>query len=281
MRTAIFYYTGTGNSLYVAKRIKNTILESEIYPIVKFLGSDNIKIKEEKLVIVFPIYALTIPIPVRIFLSKIGSENITYISVIATRLGLYFDDFSRIDKILKKKKMKIDSHFLINMPSNDIKVKGFKRLSENNFLELKSKANEKIEMIVKIINDRKTYLKKDNDYLEALPYGDFRDKLLLKIIPKMMTFSKWIGGVNYFYVSSNCNGCGLCQKVCLSTKISIENFKPKWNKKVLCYMCYACVNFCPNHAIEIESIPGVKSYSIENDRYYNPNISIKEIENQK
>lgn len=281
MRTAIFYYTGTGNSLYVAKRIKNTILESEIYPIVKFLGFDNIKIEEEKLVIVFPIYALTIPIPVRIFLSKISSENIKYISVIATRLGLYFDDFSRIDKILKKKKMKIDSHFLINMPSNDIKVKGFKRLSENNFLELKSKANEKIEMIVKIINDRKTYLKKDNDYLEALPYGDFRDKLLLKIIPKMMTFSKWIGGVNYFYVSSNCNGCGLCQKVCLSTKISIENFKPKWNKKVLCYMCYACVNFCPNHAIEIESIPGVKSYSIENDRYYNPNISIKEIENQK
>jgi len=281
MSTAIYYFSGTGNSLYVAKRLNLSLEDSEIYPIVKYLNQEKIRIKENRLIIVFPIYALTVPIPVRIFIDKIHTQNIDYISVIATRLGLYFDDFSRIDKMLKHKNSRVNSQFLINMPSNDVRSKGFSSPTKDEYQELELKVDEKIDDILKFISKDKDYLEGDNNYLEALPYGDFRDKILMKLIPKMMTFSKIIGGVNYYQVTSKCNGCGICQRVCLSQKISMKKNHPEWNKKVLCYMCYACVNYCPSHAIEIESIPGVKSYSRVNCRYTNPRIEFLEIENEK
>lgn len=281
MRTAIYYFSGTGNSLYVAKQLKEHVDHSTLYPIVAYLKCEDITIKEEKLIVVFPIYALTIPIPVRLFLKKLNTDNINYISLVATRLGLYFDDFKRVGKLLKKKNAKIDSQFIINMPSNDIKVKDFKLLSPSELHEVNLQVEERIHLVSNTVNNSEKFLRKDENFTVKLPYGDLRDNLLLKIIPRLMTFSKWIGGVNYFYVTAECNGCSLCEKICLSTKISIKDSQPMWDKKKLCYMCYGCINFCPRHAIEIDSIPGVKSFSRDNPRYTNPNIQPKEIIFQK
>lgn len=96
-----------------------------------------------------------------------------------------------------------------------------------------------------------------------------------------MTISEYIGGVNYFYADSRCIGCGICEKVCLSKKIKMNDKKPIWQKKVLCYMCFACLNFCPEKSIQVEDIPGVKSYTKENGRYPHPYASVKDISAQK
>jgi len=279
MRTKIFYFSGTGNSFFVAKKLQEFLEKSELVPIVKALKDSNKIINAEKIVLVFPIYALTIPLPVRDFLKLYDFRNVQYFSAIATRLGLYFNDFNRINKLIKPNKL--NSHFLLNMGNNDIKVKNYKCPSENEIREFETIALKELERISLIIRTNTGSREKDSNYLEALPFGDLRDKFIEWIVPKMMTFSKVIGGVNYFYINSKCNGCGICSKVCLSEKISMENNQPIWDKKTLCHMCYACVNFCPNSAIEIDSIPGVPSYSYENERYCHPYARYKDIENQK
>ncbi|MCP4177142.1 MAG: hypothetical protein GY756_05185 [bacterium] len=278
MKNAIFYFSGTGNSLFVAKKIQEEIGDSELIPIVKTLQIKNKVINAEKVIIVFPIYALTIPLPVRRFFKEFDFHS-EYISTISTRLGTYFNDFDRIEKYIRSQK--ISSQFIINMGNNDIKVKNYKCPSKAEIAKFEKDAMKEIEKAVEIIRSRKIYKVQDRNFIEPMPFGDYRDKFIWWLIPKLMTFSKLIGGVNYFYINNKCNGCGSCLKVCLSNKISMKDKQPIWNKRILCHMCYACVNFCPLNAIEIASIPGVQSHSHKNDRYSHPYATIKDIQNQK
>ncbi|GAH26880.1 unnamed protein product [marine sediment metagenome] len=60
---------------------------------------------------------------------------------------------------------------------------------------------------------------------------------------------------NYFYADSKCTGCGICEKVCLSQKIKMINKKPVWQKNVKCYLCYACLNYCPEQSQSTIPLP--------------------------
>jgi Pyruvate/2-oxoacid:ferredoxin oxidoreductase delta subunit len=51
--------------------------------------------------------------------------------------------------------------------------------------------------------------------------------------------------------------------------------KPLWQKDIKCYYCYACFNFCPEQAIL------VKNYTYKDGRYYHPNVTAKDIAEQK
>ena len=279
MSIKIYYFSGTGNSYFVAKKLNEYFPNSEIIPIVKFLQESNKEIYGEKIIFVFPIYALTIPIPVRKFLGEAIFTNANYFCAITTRWGVKFSDFKRVNKLIKPHKL--NSHFIINMGNNDVKVKNYKCPSEKELKDIEEVAFKEIDRAIRVIEKNENYLEKDSNYIDSMLYNDYRGKVLEWIIPKMMTFSECIGGVNYFYVNSNCTGCGICSKVCLSQKISIQDRQPVWQKKTLCYMCYACINYCPVKAIEIESIPGVPSFTYENGRYCHPYANYEDIENQK
>lgn len=66
----IFYYTATGNCLYVAKNI-----ESETLSIPQELKKDELNYKDEKIGIVAPVYAGELPKTVRKFIEKAHFET--------------------------------------------------------------------------------------------------------------------------------------------------------------------------------------------------------------
>jgi flavodoxin len=70
MNTEIYYFSGTGNSLYVAKELQNRIPGAELIPIVSLLDKDVIKTSGKIVGFVFPVHAITIPIAVKRFLKK-------------------------------------------------------------------------------------------------------------------------------------------------------------------------------------------------------------------
>jgi len=107
------------------------------------------------------------------------------------------------------------------------------------------------------------------------------NKFLEKAVLGGMEIAPLTGGVNYFSADEKCSGCGICEKVCLSEKIKMKDKRPVWSKKQLCYMCYACVNFCPAQAIQVEDIPFVKSFTRQNGRYSHPYAKVKDMEAQK
>jgi NAD-dependent dihydropyrimidine dehydrogenase PreA subunit len=84
-----------------------------------------------------------------------------------------------------------------------------------------------------------------------------------------------------FYSDANCKGCGICEQVCLSHKIALSNGMPTWHSEVKCYACFACINFCPQRAIQVRSRFPVKSYTEVNARYHHPDVTYRDIAGQK
>ena len=281
MSTEIYYFSGTGNSLFVAKELQKRLTNSNLIPIISLLNEDKIRTNGKIIGLVFPVHALTVPVVVRKFLRKLDLSSAEYIFIIATRMGIIFNEFSSIENILRKKKRNLNAHFLINMYSNDSKAKDYKTPTAEEIKRIEIKVLEQLLCISEIIKNRKNYKEPDKSYLINHPYNKIGNFFLEKIVISLLKLSEYTGGVNYFYYDSNCNGCGVCEKVCLSKKIKIENGHPNWEKNVLCYMCYACLNFCPLSSIQIKNIPGFKSYTQNVGRYNHPYARIKDLSMQK
>ena len=71
------------------------------------------------------------------------------------------------------------------------------------------------------------------------------------------------------------------RETCLSERIDLIHGKPNWNDNTLCYMCYACLNYCPAESVQIKSKWYMKSYTAAQARYSHPYATAKDIENQK
>jgi Fe-S-cluster-containing hydrogenase component 2 len=66
--------------------------------------------------------------------------------------------------------------------------------------------------------------------------------------------------------------------ICLAKKIKMVDERPTWQKDVICYGCFACINFCPEQAIQIKSTWYLKSHTDENGRYHHPELSAIDLE---
>jgi ferredoxin len=281
MSTEIYYFSGTGNSLHIAKELQKRIPSSSLIPIVKLLEKEVIQTSGKTVGFVFPVHALTIPIAVKKFIERTDFGSAEYLFAITTREGTIFRGFEKIDRLLRKKNKQLSSHFILNMYNNESRHEGYKVPTESDLLILEKAALEKLDFIQDVINNKRTSREEDCGYTIDFGRHPILNYLLEKLVLSSMAVSEYIGGVNYFYKDSRCSGCGICEKVCLSKKISLVDGKPIWHKKVFCYMCFACLNFCPQKSVQIKNIPGVKSYSKENGRYPHPYATIRDISAQK
>ena len=120
--------------------------------------------------------------------------------------------------------------------SNDPTDKPYKSPTEADILTLESIVQQRLDSIQRIIANKGISKAADSDYLIDLPYNRPINYLLEQFIVFCMTISDYLGGVNYFCSDSKCTGCGMCEKVCLSQKITMMDKKPVWQKKssVIC-----------------------------------------------
>jgi ferredoxin/flavodoxin len=278
MSTEIYYFSGTGNSLYVAKELQKLIPEADLIPIAGVMKSDNIKTKGDNVGFVFPCHGLTIPIPVREFLKKVNIKSSNYFFAIATRGGSIFRGFPIIDKFLNKQGKSLNATFVINMSMNDPKLKFFTVPTKKELKDIGINVQQKLEVIKKTIIHQENY----RDDISGATFSRFAlfNYILERLIP-FMVHHVATKVKNYFYSDSKCTGCGICEKVCPSQEITMKDNKPLWQRNVDCYICYACLNYCPKEAIQIYSKIWMKSYTTEGGRYPHPYATVKDISKQK
>ncbi len=281
MSTEIYYFSGSGNSLHVARGLQKRLPEAELIPIVSLLNQNVIEAEADTIGIVFPLQGPTFPNPVKTFLQKVDLKSADYIFAVATRGGTTCRIRKEIDKILKKKEKRLSSHFVMTVFNNDPKLKSddskhsFHMLSE---IELSQKTEEiesKLDLIKDIIINKEISHKKDTEY--SVKMGFILEHLILLALKTQEHKSI----KDYFYTDSKCTGCGLCERVCLSKKIVMKNGKPDWQDSKLCYMCYACLNFCPRESVQINDKWFMKSFTTTHGRYSHPYASATDIERQK
>lgn len=258
-KKTIFYFSGTGNSLQVSKDIALQIGDTELLSIPKIIKNSEIKVESECIGIVFPVYMSGLPSIVRDFIKKLSINKSTYVFAVATFGGIPGNALKQVDILMKDKGNTLNAGFILKMPGNYIVMYG--ATSNEIHIEEFEKEKVKVQQIADIIKEKKNY-------------GYEKSKVLIDRILGPIFYKK-IDSVHsmdkLFLAKDNCTGCGICEKVCSVKNIEIKNSKPSWKNN--CEQCMACIQYCPNEAIEY----GKKT--IGRKRYNNPNISLKEIIN--
>lgn len=263
-KTLIYYFSGTGNSFFVAKELQKRIHNTELIPIVSLLEHKSIHTEATRIGVVFPIYMATSPIPIRSFFHKLKIKQDQYIFAIATRIGTNHGAFKEIDQILNKENKVLDAYISLNMASNDPKFK-YKVPTQTEINDLEIIVHKELDAFIEVITQQKKYRLKDTNYLTKLPF--------IGLFTTMSRFSERFK--DKLYADEKCNGCGICERVCLSGKIQLIDSRPNWQDTVRCFKCSACLNYCPEQSAQI------KSFTEKNGRYSHPYATIEDIEGQK
>lgn len=271
-KVEIYYFSGTGNSLYVANELKERIPETELIPIVNLLNTDIIESNAKMVGIVFPIHLAMAPAPVIEFLKKLDLKSVEYIFGVATRAGSQHRAFTDVDSVLNKHDKGLDSYFTLNMASNDPKFEGWHPATTEEIADLESEVKNNLDHIQKIVINNEKSREKDTNF--TVPMSLF--SLLSLFLPILNRFYNI-----EFYSDSKCVGCRTCEVVCLSGKVEMINEKPVWQKDVQCFSCHACLNYCPEQAVQIRSSRFLKSYTEINGRYSHPYATADDIAGQK
>jgi ferredoxin len=264
MSMEIYYFSGTGNSLHVARELQTRVPGTKLIPMVSLLNQDVIATHGETVGFVFPIYFTAVPMVVKNFIQKLDLQSTKFIFAIATRIGTSHSAFFSIDKILKQKGKSLDAYFTLNMASNDPKF-NYQVPNPEEIAKLESVVQERLGPIGKIIISQAKNREEDIHCITRVP--------LVRLLARLVALTD--GLKTNLYADGKCTGCGTCEKVCLSKKIKMNNQKPVWQERVQCFHCAACLNYCPAQAVQI------KSFTEKNGRYPHPYATVEDIVGQK
>ena len=259
MKTKIFYFTGTGNSLSVARAIGNELEDAELISIPAVIN-DNIEADTPVIGIVFPVYMWGIPNMVVDFAQKLKISRDQYVFAVTTCAGQPGETLLQLQKMLQKKDIDLKSGFAVMENANTIQEDNiFIRMAmliERNSKITKS-GKERLSEIVEVIQNKKKHQPETSSIL-LNKFGNFVYGMAINQINTM----------GKFWTDENCSLCLNCRRICPSSNIEVMNNKPHWNQN--CEFCQACIQWCPKEAIHIKKEDPKR-------RYHNPEIKVKDI----
>ena len=244
----IFYYTATGNSLDVAKRIGG-----QLYSIPQLLKENNLEFEDEAIGIICPTYLWSIPELVVEFLEKAKLKT-NYFFGIKTYGNMDIGVKNHFVKIAKKNNL--DVKYVKSLLMVDTALPLFDIDKQVANLD-KKKTEENLTQIVKDVQNRKVELD-----IKSPIKGSMSD------LSYKMQISMQKSKYKQFEVEDSCIGCKTCSKVCPVGNITMENNRPKYDTK--CIGCFSCTNNCPVNAIRVKN-------ERSKARFRNKNVSLKEI----
>jgi len=230
----IFYFTGTGNSLWTAKELSIKLNEN----IKNIMDIDEQTFVSDNVIgIVCPVYMGDLPWIVKQQLLKLKINSKAYIfAVFTSNLGKSGKAADNTDKIFCTLGGRLYSFFNISMPGNCMissKEQNEERLNnaplvvENISNDLQNRTENYKSKGVKV-NDK--FVKKSFFY---------KTKSLLQL-----------SQIKNFEITQDCNGCGICEKICPTNNITIKEKQAVHGDT--CAACYACMHWCPKNATKVK-----------------------------
>lgn len=232
----VFYFSGTGNSRFVARNIARAIGQ-EAVDITEYTRTMDRPDFTESGVYVFvcPSYMSAPARAMTDFVEWAGfplGAKAYFIVTCAASMGITPKVAS---ELCEKKGMECMGAAQIVMPQNYIALFTTKQVEDN--IDIIEKAEIEIEKIAGSITKCEVL---ENKRIGAVEYS----------------VTKWVRDVYYkdfmktkkFRATDKCIACGKCVKICPLSNITMKDNKPVWGKT--CTHCMACINQCPKDAIE-------------------------------
>jgi len=248
MKTILYWFSGTGNSLWAARALAAELGDAEVRPIAHADASASAT--AERVGFIFPVYAWGPPALVARFLESFDLESVRYSFAVLT-YGAHPGSAGRITaRILEKKGAKLGGAFGIKMVENYPPMGGAPPPEKQ--ATVLQEAVERLKTIAMTVRKEEAHrLEKENAFLNVV--GSFAYRVFAGHLHK--TDRK-------FSVTESCNSCRLCERICPVGDIELVEGRPTW--KGHCEQCFACFHWCPQEAI----LYGARS--VRQVRYHHP-----------
>ncbi|HKL73022.1 MAG TPA: EFR1 family ferrodoxin [Candidatus Onthovivens sp.] len=239
MKILIIYYTGTYNTRFIAKSIKESFIENDFLVDLLEVNAFSKPCSLDDYDFVFfgyPIYAFNAPKLFQTYIKKlkiIPEQNYLIFKTSGETLKLNNASSRLIRKVIKKGHGKLNQEYHFVMPYNIV----FKY--NESFVNQILAYNKKLVEILTF--DVLKNVKREIHYT-FLDYS----------VSKLLTIQRFGAFLNsYFYKvdKTKCNQCQLCVKSCPVNNISLINDEIKFSNR--CMMCMRCSFYCPQEAIKI------------------------------
>ena len=235
----ILYFTGTGNSRYIAQELAN-LCSDELVSINRHMRQRNMDPYNAQyafesdlpFVVVCPTYCWHVPKVVEEFLREsrfLGSHDMYFLLTCGSGTGQAYSHAKEICKELGMNYMGLSS---ILMPENFITL--FHAPDADEAVGIIRASKPQLENISAQIMSRHTI--RDSYAGPAMP------TLLYRLFYRLFVHDR------KFYVKDNCTGCSACAKLCPLVNIRMKDRRPVWQGH--CTQCQACISVCPVDAIE-------------------------------
>ena len=232
----ILYFSGTGNSNYVAKRIADALGDEILNLNDRIKSGDTSSVETgERVIIVTPTYAWRIPRVVRDWLRKTelrGAKRSWFVMTCGSEIG-NADQYNR--ELCTDKGLSCMGTAQIVMPENYIAM--FSAPQADEARQIVAQAEPSIDRAIAAIQANQPFAPTRNNLYDRFMSG-----------PVNPIFYKFFVKANAFTASSACIGCGQCVKRCPMNNVTLKDGNPVWGTN--CTHCMACICYCPVSAIE-------------------------------
>ncbi len=242
----IFYFTGTGNSLFAAKTLAHD--GEKVISMIDAVRSKAFRysLKEnESLGFVFPVYFYTVSDPVLELVRNLTVENASFVYAVIPCGASIGAAGGFLKSELKKRGLELQRVDALVVPDGALI-----------FYDIDSP--EKMEKQLEAAKTELASIKQAIDGREGkrIKGSPALGKVWLAAYHACMS-------TKLFHADVTCIGCGKCASVCPTGAISMVDGRPVWTKNK-CFKCCGCINRCPVSAIQYGK------RTVDRGRYVNP-----------
>ncbi len=260
MSTSIFYFTGTGNSLWAARTLAEGLGDCELVPIARALAAGDIRPAADRVIIVAPVYMYRLPHIVVRFARAL--ETRAPITLLATCGGDPGDCLRHAKRLFARRGLELVQGHVLVVQTNYLP---FGSAPEAEVVEERlADASRRLHQLLPVIAGGGPALDTRCDRRRAWVHPGLLYKLGYAFIAK--TDGSYV-------VEDSCNGCGLCAQLCPVDNLALVDGRPVWNNR--CEQCMACLQWCPKEAVQ------VKDKTQGWRRYHHPEVKARDVIAQK
>ena len=258
MKIRLYVYTGTGNSLWVARQLKLELKEATL-EFMPYLSKD-FRVDADSLGIIFPVHIWGLPIRVIRFIEHLQVKPEAYIFALAVNAGQPAATLVQLKKMMSSRQLPLAMGYSFVMPTNYIPWGGPGPIyaQQRRYKEALGKVQAMAGLILR--GERKKVDK-----------GPMWQNILFSWFYRMSSPHVYKLDKN-FWVDPKCNSCGVCAQVCPAQNVEMTNGKPAWLRR--CEQCLACLQWCPPEAIQY----GKKT--VRYPRYRHPEVLLRDMLDQ-
>jgi Pyruvate/2-oxoacid:ferredoxin oxidoreductase delta subunit/flavodoxin len=269
MTKEIYYFSGTGNSYAVAKDLSVKI-QAKLIPVASLIDKTSIDTDAEVIGFVFPIYDFKPPRLIIEFVKKLKNIGSKYIFAVFTYGIAPLKSIRFFDQLIRSIGGNLSSGFAVKMPHNGLGSGTFSQSQHELMLE---NWKTKLDIVSEyIMNGKKGKFETSGIFFSLVLSGLFvkRIPFIVKLLKHVM-MKGWESLA--FTTNENCDGCGICKKVCPVDNIKMIDSKPSWSNHS--EGCFACIHWCPKDAIQL----GKTNFNLK--QYHHPDVSVADMIRQK